>query len=292
MVDEKDEDKLIDGANTGTEGEKDNEEVSADEGIESLKNRIAAQQEALAKAEASNRELRARAKGAEAEVQDSGLQLIKSAIETVKRDASLLKSQYADAMRNQNFDDAAEIQEKMSLNSARYLHLDNGRVALEEKLKDPQPAEPVRLPDDPVERLAVQLSPASGRWVRTHPQFATNPKLYRQMIRAHEDAVEDGYIADTREYFDFIEAKLGVKGRQVRNGADGDEDALSAAAAATKERSAPPAAPTSGVGSSYQSPKNSRRLTKDEQDIARMMGQTDEEYAANKAALKAEGRLN
>lgn len=289
MIDEKDEDKLVNGADT--EGADASNEVSADEGIEALKKQIASQQEALARSEASNRELRARATGAEAEVQDSGLQIIKSAIETVKRDASILRGNYAEALRSQNYEEAAEIQEKISLNSARYLHLDNGRVALEEKLRNP-PREEVRLPNDPVERLAVQLSPTSSNWVRRHPQFATNPKLYKSMIRAHEDAVDDGYIADTREYFDFIESKLGVKGGRQIKGDNDDQDALSAAASATKERGATTVAPTSNAGSSHQPSKNSRRLTPDEQDIARMMGQTDEEYARNKAALKAEGRLN
>jgi len=272
------------------EGEK---EISAEDGVEALKQQLKRSNEALEHERNQNRELSAKSSRAENEVQDANLEMIKSAIQTVNQDSKLLKAQYADALRDGRFEDAANIQEGISLNASKFLQLENGRVSLEEQKKNPpKPATPA-LPTDPVERLAAQLSPKSAAWVRAHPDYAIDQKKYTRMIGAHNNAIAEGLVADTTDYFNYIEEELKINRKPVTRDVEQDDDPVSTAGDAKGGRNAPPAAPTTGAGSSQLNGKgNSMRLTQEERDIAKMNGLTDEEYAKNKIALKREGRLN
>lgn len=272
------------------QGEK---EVSPEEGVEALKERLKRSEEALEFERKQSRELAVKSSRAENEVQNSNLELIKGALQSVNQESKLLKQQYADALRDGRFEDAAQIQEGIALNTAKFLQLENGRVALEEELKKP-PRPVIATPSDPVEKLAAQLSPKSAAWVRSHPEYATDNRKYTRMISAHNIAIAEGYVADTPEYFQFVENELGINRKPVRRADDDDEGSeLSSAAAAKGGRNAPPVAPTSNAGSSQVGNRgNSARLTSDEKEVAKMMGISEEEYAKNKASLKREGRLN
>jgi hypothetical protein len=85
------------------------DEITPDVGIEALK--IQLEQERLARSEAESRARAAteNAARAGAEVQDSNLQLIISAIDSVNRTNYMLKRDYAAAMSAGNFEQAAEI---------------------------------------------------------------------------------------------------------------------------------------------------------------------------------------
>ena len=106
------------------------DEVSPDIGIEAL--RLQLEQERAARVEAENRYKQAHqtAARASAEVQDSNLQLIASAIDSVNRSNMMLKRDYAAAMAAGAFEQAAEIQQQMSINGAKLLQLENGKAAL------------------------------------------------------------------------------------------------------------------------------------------------------------------
>jgi hypothetical protein len=140
------------------------------------------------------------------------------------------------------------------------------------------------------------LSPQSADWVRAHPEFVTDPRLNRKMIAAHELAMADGLDADTPEYFAAVEATLGVAERG--NGRAAQEAASEASAAAAKKAggrsAAPPAAPVSREAPSAGSGRkpNAVRLTREEVDMAEMMGMTPQEYAKHKIALQSEGKMS
>jgi hypothetical protein len=127
--------------------------------------------------------------------------------------------------------------------------------------------------------------------VRAHPEFVREPAKNRKMIRAHEDAIDDGVKADTPEYFEYIEKRLGLAtaAPQVQKT---EEDALSSAAAPRSQRSAPPSAPVSRSGNGAAPRSNVVKLTADEIEMARLNDMTPEEYARQKLALTREGRLN
>lgn len=236
------------------------------------------------------------AAAAASEVDNANLREVITAIDIVKTTQDALKARLRDAMSGSDFDAAADIHVELSNNAAKLLQLENGKLAMEEEAKNPRRQATTEAAGDPVESLARTLTPKSADWVRKHPSFVTDPRLNRKMIRAHQDAIDDGCAPDSTEYFAYVEGRLGVNATATltpANGADKDAEALSAAAAAQTRRDSsgatpPPAIPASRGGSS----KNARTLTAEEKEIASLNGQTEEEYAKAKEALKAEGRLH
>jgi phage I-like protein len=241
--------------------------------ISELKRQINVEREARVAAEK-------RAHAANSEKDDTEIQLVSSAIDSVTRDTEILKSNYQIAMQNQDFAGAAEIQQLMGEKSAQLLQLRNGLEAMNSKPKTP---EPQYTNPDPVEAFASRLSATSADWVRKNPQFVTDPRLNRKMIRAHEDAVDDGIAVDTPAYFAAIESKLGVA-KQAND--TGDQHA----AKVTQRRDAAPAAAPVSRGTSNGS-KNTVRLSAAEREAASDMGMSEKEYAAQKVALIKEGKL-
>lgn len=276
-------------AETPAKAEEASEE--ADTGIQSLKKQLEMERQARAEAERRAREANNQASRASYEVQDSNLQLIMSAINSVKRTNDMLKRDYATAMQAGDYEAAAEIQSNMSINGAKLLQLENGRSALEQRLKTPPQQEP-EAPRDPVEAIASQLSPRSAAWVRAHPECVRDRRLYMKMIGAHNIAVADGFQADTDEYFAEIERQMGYAKPQTAVQADEDEEPTSMAAKPMARKAPPPAAPTSRAASNGTGGRNTVTLTREEREMAGIMGMTPEEYAKNKIALKKEGKLN
>lgn len=237
------------------------------------------EQERRARIDAENR-----ARQASTEVDDSNLQLVTGAIETMQREQGILKGQLKEAMSVGDFDRAAELQEAMSNNAAKLLQLENGREAM--KVKPRQEATPRH--SDPVEQFASQLSPRSADWVRKNPQFVTDPRLNQKMIAAHNIAVADGHAPDTDGYFSAIEDTLRIRRVEPAQSEPATESPLSSAAKPVA-RAAPPAAAPVNRGSNGRS--NVVRLTRAEADTAKMLGMTETEYAKHKLALQKEGKL-
>ena len=222
---------------------------------------------------------------AQGEVQDTSLHLVSNAIDTVRQNNNILKSNYREAMSLGDFDTAADIQAEMSANAARLLQLEQGKQALENQPRQPAP-KPYQA--DPVEALASQLSPRSADWVRRNPQYATDPRLYQKMIAAHNLAMADDIPADSDDYFDAIEDTL----RMRRQDNSRNYDAMADAAKPTQRRSAPPAAPVSRSGGGGGSKPDRVTLSAAEREMASMMGMTIDEYGRNKLVLQKEGKLN
>ena len=267
-------------------------EIEPDEGIQDLKLKLETERQARHEAEKQARMAEERAYRASTDVHDSNLQLVRNAIETVKVTSDNLKRAYSEALSVGDYEKSAEIQEAMSLNAARLMELERGRVATENA---PPPSAPApQQPIDPVEALASQLSPRSGDWVRRNPQCVTDPRLYQKMVAAHNLAVADGYAPDSNDYFDFIEDTLKINRRQTSQSPrtqTEDDEPLSSASKPVQRRSAPPAAPVSRAGTPTGQRPNQVRLTRQEAETARDLGMSEEEYARNKMLLQKEGRL-
>ena len=264
------------------------QEISADEGIRELKFKL--EEERLARLEAEKRVKQAaeQASLAKSEVDDTNLKLIDNAIDTVKNNQLSLKRSYADALARGDHEEAADIQVQMSEIAMQKMQLENGKTAYQNRMEQAKFVPQVQ--NDPVESLAAQLSPRSADWVRAHPEYATNPRLYQKMIAAHNLAMADGLEADSDDYFNTIEDTLKIAPRQT---VQQEDSALSAASAPTSRRSAPPAAPVSRSPTTNSGARpNVVRLNSQEREIASMMGMTDQEYARNKMALIKEGKLN
>jgi HPt (histidine-containing phosphotransfer) domain-containing protein len=260
--------------------------LKPEEGLAKLQKQLADEQAARAEAErraaaASEAEVKAKT-----EVQGTQLDLVKNAITTFTSQNATLKAQYAAAAAAGDWDAAAEAQLGMSTNAAKLQALESAKTQLE---KAPKPTATVQ--PDQLEEFASRLTPTSAAWVRAHPEFVREPAKNRKMIRAHEDAIDDGVKADTPEYFEYIEKRLGLAtaAPQVQKT---EEDALSSAAAPRSQRSAPPSAPVSRSGNGAAPRSNVVKLTADEIEMARLNDMTPEEYARQKLALTREGRLN
>jgi hypothetical protein len=216
------------------------------------------------------------------EVDETNLQLVVNAIDTVSRDQELMKQAHTYAMQNGDFARATELQSEMSANSAKLLQLENGKQAMENAPRQPEPQMP---PADPVEAFAAQLSPRSADWVRNHPEFVRDPRLNAKMIAAHNLAVADGIPTDTDDYFAAIEETLKVTPKP----AQGDSDDSYAAKVVQRRDAAPAAAPANRGNQSRST--NVVRLSAAEREMAEMMGMKPEDYAKNKVALKKEGKI-
>lgn len=267
----------------------DSPEDNVDDGIRELKEQLERERQARMDAEKRAREAAKKATQASGDVHDTNLQLLDTAISTVKNDTSILKDRYKAALASGDYDSAADIQEAMASNAAKLMQLEQGKAAMEAR---PRPT--YDIPDDPVEALASQLSPRSADWVRRNPQYVTDPRLNQKMVAAHNMAVADGYAADTDEYFEYVEDVLKIN-RQAQRAPvreEQEESALSSASAPTQRRSAPPAAPVSRTPTNNNGVRqNVVRLTSAEREMAQMMGMSDQDYAKNKAQLIKEGKL-
>jgi hypothetical protein len=219
---------------------------------------------------------------ARSEVDETNLQLVVNAIDTVSRDIEMLKQAHTFALQSGDFARATEIQSEMSANSAKLLQLENGRTAMENAPRQPEPTAPAI---DPVDAFASQLSPRSADWVRKHPEFVRDPRLNAKMIAAHNLAVADGLAADSDEYFSAIEDTLKVAPKAVQN----ETDDQYAAKVVQRRDAAPAAAPANRGG--QQNRPNVVRLTREQREMAEMMGMKPEDYAKNMIALKKEGKI-
>lgn len=258
-------------------------EISVEDGINELKARLEEERRAREDAERRYREAQEQANSAKNDAYDTNLRLIDNAIETVKRNSTILEQNLSDALAAGDYAVAAKIQADMTKAELDLRDLQKGRQQYEAVGKQQVKAV------DPVESLASQLTPRSADWVRAHPEYARDPAMTRRMVRAHEDAVDEGLTADTDEYFAFVETKLKIRKAEAPRQ---EESALSEASAPTQRRSAPPAAPVSRSGTGTGGTRsNVVSLNSAEREHARAMGMTDREYAIQKQALIKEGKL-
>lgn len=252
--------------------------------LKKLQQKLEEERQARREAENRAREAAAQANKAYSEVEDTNLQLVVNAIDTVRRENEILKSHYKEAMSVGDYDRAAEIQESMGSNSAKLLQLENGKAAMEARPRQQQ----VPSYSDPVDAFASRLSPRSAEWIRKNPQFVTDQRLQQKMIAAHNLAVADGYRPDSDEYFEFVEDTLKIR-RQQQQEAPAEVESPLSSAAKVAPKPAPPAAP---VNRSSSPRANTVRLSAAEAETAKMFGMTEKEYAQHKLALQREGKMN
>lgn len=265
------------------------EEIPVETAIAELKSRLQEAENARREAEKRAREAEHTASIAKSEVEDSNMHLITGAIETLKRDTSILKANYKAALAAGNYGEAANIQEQMTLASNKLLRLEEGKSELEKRPKTE--IRPVPKNTDMVEEFASRLSPRSAEWIRNHPECVTDPSLNQMMIGAHTMALGKRIPVDTPEYFDFIENAIGV----VKNDSTSSSEPVqrSTGGRQVTQSAAPAAAPVSRTASSTGSTRpNVVRLSEAERDIADSMGMTYQDYAKNKLALQKAGKIN
>lgn len=261
-------------------------EIAPEEGIEELKAKLLAAERDRAQMEQAAQQAARAAHFAFHEKEDSDVALVQSALQQVQKDEKEMKAAYSAALRAGDTDKCADIVLDMQMLGQNKQQLEQGLQALQEKIvesrrRPPQQQQPQRREPDPVEDLAARVTPASAAWIRRNPECATDEVKRNKMVAAHYEAQAEGIVADSPEYFRFVEEKLGI-------------DNSTPAPRQTQRSSVPrvpqpPAAPARG--NSGSNGKRVVTLSAMERDIARMSGLSDEEYAANKMQLAKEGKL-
>lgn len=255
-------------------------QLSVEDGINELKFKLEEERKAREAAERRAKEAMEQASLYKNDAADSNMKMIDTAIDTIKRNQEILKQNLRDAVAMGDADAQADILMSIQKTQSDHEKLMYGKQQYEATVK--------AAPADPVEAMASNLTPRSAEWVRAHPEYARDQALTRRMVRAHEDALDEGIRPDTDEYFDYVETRLKVRQAPVQQ-----EAALSEASTSTSGRraAAPPAAPVSRSGTGTGSRPNVVTLTRAEQEAARDMGMTPKEYAENKMALVRAGKL-
>ena len=246
------------------------EEIPVEVGINELREQLEREKVARLAAEQRAREVAEAANRANNDAHDTNMHLVASAIDELKRQQAILRQQKVEALAVGDYDKVAEIDEVVYESKINLRELETYKNKLETTPKPRYDGPPV----DPVEAVASQLSAPSANWVRSHPEYVTNPKLFEKMKKAHEKAIRKGIQADSDAYFDYVETKLGLRGSEEQE----EDDALSSAAKPTQRRSAPSAAPTTRTAGSSMGGKNAIRLTAAQREAAEISGLTEAEY--------------
>jgi ribosomal protein S21 len=248
--------------------------------LEKLQKKLKKEEKLRKKAEQEAYEASVRANQASSDVENSNLTLVTTAIDTVKRDQEILKANLRDSMSIGDYDKAAEIQEVMSMNSAKLLQLEQGFQEMRSRPKI-EPVAPPQRAGDMIDDIASRVTPLSAKWIKQNRDHLEDPRAIRMMGRAHEDAVDMGIRPESDEYFRFVENRLGIgreDTRQHQETADDTDSPLSEAASSSTRRQSPPAAPVSRTGSAPGTRPNVVRLTPAQAEAAKISGLSEVEY--------------
>ena len=221
---------------------------------------------------------------------DTEVQMVKSAIKTLKRDNKMLRDAYQQALQVGDANEASKINEKMMELKGNLRDLEKGYSPLKKEARQakettrivPQPVAPPQSSQSQLDQIINSVTPRSAAWLKSNRDAIQDQRAINKMFRAHEDAVEDGIEPDSDAYFRFIEGRLGM-GQQQQS-----DSPYSHAAKASERSVSPPAAPVNG---SYNSRPGTVTLTRAEADMAASLGMTPKQYAEEKIALQKEGRL-
>jgi len=248
-----------------------------DKSLKKLNKRLEKERSKRAEAEAIARQATEQARMLHNEASDSNLHLVNGAIESVRRDQEILKSQLRDSMAMGDYDKAAALQEQMSANIQNLRQLERGFEEMKQQPRlQPAPAQN----EVTVETLINQVTPKSAEWLRENKKHLPDARSIRVMARAHEDAVDYGIVPESDAYFKFVEKRLGIE--KNRRSIPEVEEAMSSASTAKQKRSGPPSAPVSRQPIDAPNRNGVIHLTAAEVEAARISGITPQEYYRNK----------
>src|SRR5271156_4237930 len=203
--------------------------VTADEGIESLKDQVArAQAESQRRLNESQRKIQEafentrraeeRAANAEKEVTSVKQGAVLTVLDSLKRDKEDARRKYALAADGGDHAKMAEAVDELSLANTRIIEAEKGKLELEERAKAPPVVATARrveplADDDRAEQFAASIeshSPRSAQWVREHPEYARDQTKNDDMTAAHYAALGKRLKPETPAYFEFINRELGI----------------------------------------------------------------------------------
>ena len=265
-----------------------------------------AEREARKQAEHYAREQAQQVYNAQNQVQDGNLKIILNAIDATEQAAASAERDYATAMAAGDYAMAAKAQRIMAQAESHLLQLNNGKQRLEETLQQPTegsvqepeiPSFEPRIQHDPVEMYASKLAPKSAQWLREHPDAVNK---IGKLTRAHADAVDDGIVPESADYFRYIESRLGYSNQVDDDDNYVEEQPVQPVRQAQSLKKPAVSAPVTSSASAVNprnSNANSMILSAEEVEFALLAepqmtrDKAIESYARNKAHLIKNGKL-
>lgn len=243
--------------------------------LEKLRKKLKKEKERADEAERAAQRAMQQVNTASSEVEDTHLHLVNNAISTVKRDQDILRMNYRDSMANGDYDRAAEIQEAMSMNAAKLLQLENGFNEMRNKPRQPVQQQPQEIT---VDTLIGRVTPKSAEWLKENRDELRDSRSLRIMGRAHDDAVDMGITPESKEYFRFIENRLGIGRDDTETRETRSDESYSGASAPVQRRQSPPAAPVTRSGNGTGQRPGQITLTAAQVEAAKISGLTPKQY--------------
>lgn len=149
--------------------------------------------------------------------------------------------------------------------------------------QQPRQAQP-QAPTDPLERAIMGRSEATKSFIRKHPEIVRGDgTLKRNVIDAHDRALDEGYQVDTPGYFEYVEKSMVA---QVPGGGGGGGPPVRSqqfSAPVTRNGGPGNSGGGAGGGNFVMTPKMRR--------LAMEQGVPEKEWAQNYVKLLAEGRI-
>lgn len=269
--------------------DKDDSRDAIEDSIEELKSKLKdtkqrykEEKKAREKAEIAAMEAAQKAYKASSEAEENQMHLVSGALDTLKREQEYIKNTMKETMAAGDFDRMVELQEIFQSNINKIARLEDGLTEMKNNPRREAPPAPAM---NAVDDLMQKVTPKSAKWLDKNRDHLEDPRMLRIMARAHEDALDNSIIAESPEYFSFIENRLGINKsekapkRDTRYDEDGDDDVMSGASSATQRRySAPAAAPVSRSSGGPSGNQRVVRLTPDQAEAARISGISPQEY--------------
>jgi hypothetical protein len=229
------------------------------------------------------RRYEAESRQSKAELSDTRLATISNAMEANAAQIRDLKAQRRAALEGGNFEAEESLTDQLMELSTKRQRLQEGKTALEQQIEHERNAPKQPTPEQAMENWKSTLSPQSRQWVDRHPEVMRDPARFQRLGLAHQAATEfEGITADTPEYFDYINERMGFAEPETQQPQRRAPQA--SAPAAPPSRSAPSASTGRTSGSTYT-------LSPREREAADIAGISYPEYARNKLALEKSGEI-
>ncbi len=130
-----------------------------------------------------------------------------SRLQNINAQADNEQAAAARALEYGNYAEHAQHQRNLARLAAEGVHAEQQKQWLEAQ---PQRQQPV---GDPIENYinqVAQQTPNSAGWLRNHRDWITDPKKSAKLTAAHWDAVGEGVVVDSPEYFARVEKTIGL----------------------------------------------------------------------------------
>lgn len=257
---------------------------------------LAAQQEAERIARERAEEVSRYASRAE----DAEYDAVLTAISAAEGEAESGQRDLENALNNADNKAVVDAQRRIARAEARLVQLNDGKDALEhrrqaaaQKAKDEANRPPVRQNLTPEQQIDAvpNLGHAQKEWLKGHLDAWTDSRKNLRLQGAHVEAEDLGYAPGSKEYFTYLEERLGYK----KPGTNMDDDEEEEDTAPRKRQfSAPPS--RENISAKTGRPTSTQiKLTAEQRAAARMSGIDEVTYARNLQKLqqlKGEGYYN